>query len=210
VLFTISATITSPGQNGAVANLVETVYKPVAVTPTMKSDLALLKAQCTGLFKRTANPQYMGVEVTSTLAAGSAPWPVEDSVGALVGGPAGTAWSGAYRGYQTYCGDPLIDIPGVAKAVGYIPSGRSWLHAVGPAGVTDSVPQSSAWAIGEYGFEWFYDVGSLSEIPKSVRYTFSNCAIQLSPYAAANPATVHWPNHAHNQPAWQHGCVFGH
>ncbi len=196
VLFTISVTLTSPGKNGAVADLVQTVYAPVPLASVTASDLAAIKTQCAGLIVTSANPTYLKTKVTSTLEKGSSPWPGDDAVGVLEGGGNGSAWSGSYIPFETACEGPIIEIPGEADGITLIPSVKS-------------ASEPTGWTVGQYGFGYFYDVDAISDITKSERYKFSKCTLQLGPLAAANPISAKWPSQVKPQPSGLAGCGVG-
>ena len=197
ILFTVTATVTSPGKNGAVANLVQTVYAPRPATSVTTSDLARIKTQCDGLITTSANPTYLKTTVTSTLADDSSPWPSDDSVGVVEGGGNGSAWGGSFTPFETACAGPIITIPGEADGIAPIPSVKS-------------ASQPTGWTVGQYGFAYFYDADSFSDITKSERYKFSNCAIHLGPVAAQNPTAAKWPSEVAHQGPSGSTCLFGH
>ena len=192
VLFTITAT-TKATVNHAKADLVETVYKPVATTPDMAGDTAILNKQCDGWKTMYPNRLYMTATFTATLEDGSPAWPKNiEPVGIDLG--AWPAFSGDYEGFEAACSDGILKtIPGVA-------------HGVVPIPVTKPATGTLGWAQSFYGFAQASD-GPESEIANKFRLTMSHCTITLSAAASANSIATTWPAHPHTY--GNLGCEYG-
>jgi hypothetical protein len=201
-LFRISATVTA--SNGAIADLVQTVYKPIAPDP---SDTALLNSQCNypGQPDFQGQPTwqsqipgavYLTSDMTATLHAGS---PAFDNATdfVLFGFPgAPGAYSGSYGVFEAYCDSGYIQIPGS-------------VHGVAPISPTDPVNAEFSWAgpnaaAGGYGFSGGGndpggpDLGGTAVV--------KNCSVQVSAAAiAAAPALAAWKTTA---PAFDIGCTY--
>jgi hypothetical protein len=201
-LFRISATVTAG--NGATADLVQTVYKPIAADP---ADTALLDAQCNypGQPAFQGQPTWQATvpgalfltsDLTATLRAGS---PAFDNNAdfVLFGFPgAPGAYSGQYGIFEAYCDSGYIQIPGT-------------IHAVAPISSTDPVNALYSWAgpnaaAGGYGFSGGGndpggpDLGGTAVV--------ASCSVQVSADAAAAvPALTAWKT---TVPAFDLGCTY--
>ncbi len=183
-LFRITAT--ARAQNGAVADLVETVFQPVVPTAV---DTALLDSQCNypGVQSLEGQPSWESVyprplfvvtTITSAVRAGSPAWSPDDEVIFYFLGIA--AYSGSFAGFEAYCAPGIVRVPGR-------------IHGVAPVPGADPVGGASGWAseIGSYGF----DGGRNDPVAPVVGGTaiVSDCAIQLSAAAkAASPVAAAW------------------
>jgi hypothetical protein len=182
-LWRIRATAT--GNNGAIADLVETVYKPIAFTAADNTEIT---AQCpaSGWPQNYPNPVSMHATVTATLRPGSKPWTQysPEGIGFILGNL--SAWTGNfYNMPSTDCGaaTPLM-IPGSANGVAPLSPASDPVGQLGGLG----------WYSGFYGFSITYD-GNDSQ--PSGLITLSNCSLQLSQYATtANPGVVAWASEA--------------
>ncbi len=183
-LFRVTAT--ARAENGAVADLVETVFQPVAPTAV---DAALLDSQCNypGVQSLKGQPSWESVypsplfvvtTITSAVRAGSPAWLPDDEVIFYFLGTA--AYSGSFAGFEAYCAPGIVRVPGRIHGVAPVPGG-------------DPVGGASGWAseIGSYGF----DGGRNDPVAPVVGGTaiVSDCAIQLSAAAqAASPVAAAW------------------
>jgi hypothetical protein len=183
-LFRITAAAKAP--NGAVADLVETVYQPIA--PTAK-DVALLDSQCNypGVPSLNGQPTWesaypspliVATTITAIVRAGSPAWSRNEKVIFYFLGTA--AYSGAYTGFEAYCAPGIIGVPGT-------------IHGVAPVPGSDPVGGSFGWAnkFGSYGFNGGgnYPVTPVAGGDAIV----SDCAIQLSAAAkAASTVAAAW------------------
>jgi hypothetical protein len=185
-MWRIRATVT--GGNGAIADVVETVYKPVAWTP---ADNTLVTNQCpaSGWPSNYPTPIGMHSTVTATLRAGSKPWTEYSPVGLgfILGNL--SAWTGTFYDMSPVncgAGTPLT-IPGSATGVA----------PLSPASDPSGVSGGEGWYNGFYGFAATYDGND--SMPAGL-VTLSNCSLQLSAYAiAANPAVASWATEAQPQ-----------
>ncbi len=179
VLFTLTATATAVGSNGAKADLVETVYAPVATTDQTAADTAALNAQCSGWQKQYPNRVFLVAAVSSTTEAGSPDWPKNLNIVAVsVDGVAPTAWTGSYLPFEAECAPPIVKIPGQIRGVEVLAANTS-------------PDAKGGWANQRYGFGIASD-GSESSLPKKFHITIDNCAITLGPAAQADPIASKW------------------
>jgi hypothetical protein len=175
-LFRITATAKAP--NGAVADLVETVYEPTS--PTAK-DVVLLDAQCNypsvpslkgqpTWESAYPSPLIVATTITSTVRTGSPAWSPNEKVIFYFLGTA--AYSGAYSGFEAYCAPGILGVPGSIHGVAPVPGG-------------DPVTGSFGWAskFVSYGF----NAGGNYPVTPVVggNANVSDCAIQLSAAAKA-------------------------
>jgi hypothetical protein len=180
-LFRITAT--AKARNGAVADLVETVYQPTA--PTVM-DVALLDSQCNypGVPSLKGQPTWESVyprplvvatTITSTVRAGSPAWSPDEKVIFYFLGTA--AYSGAFTGFEAYCAPGILGVPGSIHGVAPVPGG-------------DPVGGSFGWAnkFGSYGFN---GGGNYPVTPVvGGNAIVSDCVIQLSAAAKAASAVA--------------------
>jgi hypothetical protein len=190
--------------SGGAADLVETVYKPIAQDA---ADVALLNSQCNypGVpdlqgqptwQTEVPNAQLLTGDLTATLHAGS---PAFDNnsdfvLFAFPGGPG--AYGGSYGIFEAYCDSGYIQVPGT-------------VHAVAAISSADPVHGFYSWAgdlaqAGGYGFSGGGndpggpDLGGTSVV--------KNCSVQVSADAiAADPKLAAWKT---TTPEFGLGCTF--
>ena len=172
VLFTITVTATAP--NGAVADLVQAVYKPVAATTQQSVDEAALDSECTGWRDSFAAPAYVVslIDVTDRSPAGSS-WDRSVAVASMNGWP---VFSGAVDTFQAYCASYQVNL-GASRAVTPIAAGSN----------SDDM---QGWARIRYGFGIATEAGTDTPGPDDT--VLSNCQIVLSAEAATSPIASAW------------------
>ncbi|MEP6482112.1 MAG: hypothetical protein ABJA94_08920 [Rhodoglobus sp.] len=196
-LFRITATATEP--DGAVAELTETVYAPVALSA---AESALLTAQCpgSGWPGNYPSPTAVRATVVTAVRAGSTPWTSFSPVGITASLGNVAAWSGQFAPTANLgCASPgALAVPGTASGV----------EAISPASSPAGVAGGEGWFSAIYGFAMSYDGEDPAGPVPAMRVTLSNCALELGPLAiSGNPATAGWPSEA--QLAVQTSCWFG-
>jgi hypothetical protein len=181
-LFRISATVTA--SNGASADLVQTVYQPIAPDA---SDTALLNAQCNLSGEPTwqsdvPDAVYLTTEITATLHPGSSAFDnTNDGVLFDFPGPPG-AFSGAYGGFEAPCASGFIQIPGT-------------IHGVAALSASDPVHSTYGWANGALAAYGFIGGGNAPGPDLGGTAVVSDCVVQVSASAAAADAKVAaWPS----------------
>ena len=99
ILFTISVTAMAP--NGAIADLTQTVYTPVAATTQQAADEAALDGECGGWRTEFPAAEYLVslIEVTDESPAGVR-WDGSVAVVSMNGWP---TYNGAVDTFQAYC-----------------------------------------------------------------------------------------------------------
>ena len=200
-LFRIFATVTAG--NGATADLVQTVYKPI---PQDTADVALLNTQCNypgqPAFEGQPNWQttvpnalLLTTDMTATLRPGSPTFDNKaDAV--LFGFVSNSAYSGQYGIFEAYCDSGYIQIPGT-------------IHGVGPISSTDPVHGVYSWAgslaqSGGYGFSGGGNAPGAPDVGGTA--VVKNCSVQVSTYAiAADPAVAAWKT---TTPPFDIGCTY--
>jgi hypothetical protein len=172
VLFVISATATAP--NGALANLVQTVYKPVSTTNQQGVDEAALDSECTGWRDEYPSADYVIslIDVTDQSPAGAS-WQHSVAVASMNGWP---VFSGEVDTFQAYCASYQVNL-GASRAVTPVTPGSG---AEGPHG----------WAHILYGFGIATEAGTDTPGPDDT--VLSNCQITLSAEAAASAIASAW------------------
>ena len=172
VLFVISATATAP--NGALATLVQTVYKPVSTTNQQGVDEAALDSECGGWRDEFPAAEYVIslIDVTDQSPDGSS-WDRSVAVASMNGWP---AFSGEVDTFQAYCASYQVNL-GASRAVTPITAGSG---AEGPHG----------WAHILYGFGIPTEAGQDTAGPNDT--LLSNCQIELSTEAATSPIASAW------------------
>lgn len=172
VLFTISATATAP--NGAVAHLVQTVYKSVLTTNQQGVDEAALDSECSGWRDEYPAAEYVIslIDVTDQSPAGSS-WDRSVAVASMNGWP---VFSGEVDTFQSYCASYQVNL-GASRAVTPITAGSG---ADGPHG----------WAHILYGFGIATDPSLPAPGPDDT--LLSDCEVTLSAEAAASPIASSW------------------
>ena len=196
ILFTITATATATGSNGAIVDLVETVYAPTPMTGRQATDTASLTSQCSGWQKQYPSPVFLVATSTATLRTGSPAWPAKVTpIAVSIDGLAPTAWSGDYSPFEAECASPLVKVPGQIRGVEVLPANAA----------ADS---SKGWAKSRYGFGAAVD-GPEDQIPKKDRITINNCAITTGAAAAADPIASKWSTAIANQSFANEACFVG-
>ena len=172
VLFTISVTATAP--NGAIAELVQTVYKPVAATDQQAVDVAALDSECTGWESDYPTPDFLVslIDVTDQSPAGAS-WDRSVAVASMNGFP---VFSGEVDTFQAYCASYQVNL-GASRAVTPIAAG---VGSDGPHG----------WAHISYGFGIATEAGMDTPGPDDT--LLSNCQVTLSAEAATSPIASAW------------------
>ncbi|TAL40546.1 MAG: hypothetical protein EPN91_12935 [Salinibacterium sp.] len=180
-LLRVSATIHEA--NGATADLVQTVYKPVAPTA---ADKAQLTAECNipgepGWQTVIANPLIVKTTMTATMRPRSPKFTERVSFGFVGFGP--QAYSGDEVTGQSYCAEGAMLLPGTVHGIAAVPS-------------SDPVHGLYGWA-GQYAGYGFSGSGNLpADDPEDGGGTavVSNCVVELSPEAAvASAKLAAWP-----------------
>jgi hypothetical protein len=195
ILFTITATATATGSNHASADLVQRVYRPVATTVHMASDLALLDSSCDGWKKMFPSRLFVTTTITAKLRAGSPAWPTKniEPIGADMDGY--PAFSGDWAPFEAACSGGLLKtLPGS-------------IHGVMPVPTTMPADSKTGWTQAIYGFGIAYD-DDPSDIPASYKVQITNCHITLGAAARANGIAATWPSHPHTY-GGKLGCEFG-
>ena len=172
ILFTISATLTSPV--GAVAHLEQVIYAPTSDLNDVDSVTAQLDQECDGWRARFGQPDYLVGMVTATdLSTGGKKW---SPTGQVVVSMAGTAvYQGDYTTFQSYCSSVQVLIPGSIRGVTPVPA--------------DGSPDSAeGWATLTYGFGIDTEPGTE---PTDSRYSqLSDCAIKVTALGKKLSATA--------------------
>jgi hypothetical protein len=197
-LFRITATATA--SDGAVADLVQTVYQPTAQTA---ADTTLLNSECNypGVPDLQGNPDwqtqyssplFLRTTMTSTLEPGTTAWSTDDTV-LFAYAENVSAYSGSYLGFEAYCAPGSLVIPGTVHGVAPVPSSN-------PAGA----PLGWASTVGAYGFDGGGNAQDNTDLGGTA--VIGNCAIELNAAAtAAGPAIAAWAT----QPfVAANGCIY--
>lgn len=181
VLFTITVTATSP--TGAIADLTQTVYKPVATTTQQAADEAALDAECEGWRGAFTAPQYLvsRIQVTDRSPAGTS-WDRSVAVVSLNGWP---SFSGEVSSFMSPCASVQVNL------------GES--RGVTPVGASSDA--EGGWATFEYGFGIATNAGS--DVPGPDDALLSDCAISLSDEAALSAIASAW-----TVPSSPISCIF--
>jgi hypothetical protein len=188
VLFTISVTATAP--NGAVADLSQVVYKPVASTDMQSADEAGLDGECDGWRAEFPAAAFVVslINVTDKSRAGTS-WDRSVAIASMNGWP---HFSGEVSTFQAYCASYQVNL-GASRAVTPVTAGAE-------------ADTSGGWAKIEYGFGIATDPSEDAPGPDDT--LLSNCHIELSQYAIDNSAiAAGWATQAQEYP--QLGCSFG-
>lgn len=170
VLFTISVTATAP--NGAIADLVQTVYKPVASTTQQAADEAALDGECDGWRAAYPAPEYLVslIDVTDRSPDGAS-WPHSVAVVSMNGWP---TFSGEVESFMAYCASVQVNL---GSSRGVTP-------------VSGAADAAGGWATFEYGFGIATEAGT--DVPGPTDTVLSNCAIELSAEAQASAIASAW------------------
>ncbi len=189
VLFRISVTATHP--NGAIADLVQTVYRPVATTDMQAADEAALDAECGSWRNAFPKREFVvsTITVTDRSPAGAGWGVVPPAVVSMNGWP---VFTGAMTSFQAFCASVQVEL-GETRGVTPVVSGDP-----------DAV---DGWARVRYGFgiatDPSFDLSTKGQYP-----TFSNCSIELSQFAISqSPTAAGWASTAQVFPLY--GCEFG-
>ena len=172
VLFTISATATAP--NGAIAHLVQAVYKPVAATDQQSVDQAALDSECTGWESDYPSPEFVVslIDVTDASPAGAS-WDRSVAVVSMNGFP---VFSGEVSTFQAYCASYQVNL-GASRGVTPVKAGSG----------SDG---THGWAHILYGFGIATEAGMDTPGPDDT--VLSDCQVTLSAEAAASPIASAW------------------
>jgi hypothetical protein len=197
-LFSISATVTA--SNGATADLVQTVYKPIA---SNAADIALLNSECNypgqpdlqgqpTWQSQYPNSLYLDVTITATMHAGSPAFLPADAVNFGYGGGA-SAYSGAYQTFEAYCAPGYITIPGT-------------IHGVGTVPMSDPAHALWGWAANPAQYGFFGGGNDPGEPDSGGTAVVSNCVVRLSADAkAAGPSIAAWASQPYDK---VNGCDY--
>lgn len=172
VLFTISATLTSPV--GAKAHLEQVVYAPTAAIADSASVEAQLDQECDGWRDRFAAPDFLVSEITTTdTSTGGKKWA---PTGQVVVSLAGTSvFQGDFTPFQSYCSSVQVLVPGT-------------ITGVTPVASTGSPDSAEGWGTLRYGFGIATEPGTDATDPRYPQ--LSDCAITVSPAARAASANA--------------------
>jgi hypothetical protein len=184
-LFQISATVTA-SSNGASADLIQTVYKPVGQNP---ADMAVLDAACNfgggyDWAQLYPNSLFLDTTMVSKLHTGSPAFLPDDQVNFAFGaGPSG--YSGDWAPFEAACDSEFIKNPGN-------------VHGVAPVPASDPAHGTNGWAHANSAYG-FWAGGNQPGTPDSGgTAVVSNCLIQLSADAkAASAAIAAWATQAY-------------
>jgi hypothetical protein len=174
VLFTISATLTSPV--GATADIEQVVFAPVSTLDRIDEVEARLDEECGDWRSTIGEPAYVASLVTTTdTSKGGKKWPPSGQVVvSLSGFP---VFEGDYTGFQNFCSSVQVLIPGTVVGVTPVPASAG----------SDS---RGGWATVIYGFGIATEGG---EDPTDERYTqLSDCVITLSEAAEESAIARSW------------------
>ena len=184
VLFTITVTATAP--NGAIADLVQTVYQPVTATAQQSADEAALDSECEGWRSDYPAAEYVVslIDISDRSPAGAS-WDRSVAVVSMNGWP---VFSGEVDTFQAYCASDQVNL-GSSRGVTPVTAGSG---ADGPHG----------WAHIQYGFGIATEAGS--DTPRPEDTGLSNCQITLGAAAQASTIASTWVGYP--DPL---GCMFG-
>jgi hypothetical protein len=180
--------------NGASADLIQTVYKPVAQNP---ADVTVLNAACNfgggdDWAQLYPNSLFLDTTMVSKLHTGSPAFLPDDQVDFSFGaGPSG--YSGDWAPFEAACSSEFIKIPGN-------------VHGVAPVPASDPVHGTNGWAHKDSSYG-FWAGGNQPGTPDSGgTAVVSNCVIQLSADAkAAGSAEAAWATQAY---VTTNGCIY--
>lgn len=172
VLFTISATLTSPV--GATAHIEQVVYAPTATLADAAAVEAQLDEECDGWRDRFPAPDYLVSEITATdTSTGGKRWAPS---GQVVVSLAGTAvYQGDFTPFQSYCSSVQVLVPADIRGVTPVTAG----------GNPDS---AEGWGSLTYGFGIATEPGTDATDSRYPQLT--DCAITVSPAARAASANA--------------------
>ncbi len=193
-LFQISATVKA-GSNGATADLIQTIYAPVAQDPT---DAALLDSECNfggAEDWRQVHPNALFLDTTmvATMRPGSPAFLPDDQVD-FFNSSGANAYSGDWAPFEAACSPEFIKTPGTIHGVATVPS-------------SDPIHGNEGWAQSNSASYGFWAGGNQPGTPDSGgTAVVSNCVIQLSAAAiAAGPNIAAWATQAYTV---TNGCVY--
>lgn len=136
ILFTISATITSPV--GAVAELKQVVYAPTAKPDKLAQVAARLDAQCTGWQKRFTDPAFLVSTITAKdLSKNGKKWAPSGQFDALMAGT--SIFEGSLASEPEKCTTAQGLVPGT-------------IRAITPVRSDGSADSAEGWGTLSYGF----------------------------------------------------------
>lgn len=172
VLFTISATLTSPV--GATAHIEQVVYAPTATLSDSAAVEAQLDEECDGWRDRFTATDYLVSEITTTdTSTGGKKWAPS---GQVVVSLAGTSvFQGDFTPFQSYCSSVQALVPASIRGVTPVTAG----------GNPDS---AQGWGSLTYGFGIATEAGTDATDPRYTQLT--DCAITVSPAARAASANA--------------------
>ena len=183
VMFTISATLTSPV--GATARVVQTIYQPVANLDDLPAIKDQLDEECSGWRDSVGVGEYVvGTIVTTDTSTGGRQWPQSGQVVVtLAGAP---VLMGDYTSFQSFCASVQVLIPGEVRGVTPIRPHRG----------ADDI---GGWATLTYGFGIDTEAGTDAT---EDRYTqLSQCTIALSEFARTESSIAPtWPTMTQSSP----------
>ncbi len=192
-LFSISATVTA--SNGATADLLQIVYKPMAQDA---AGVALLNSQCNYPGQpdfqgqptwqaQYPNSKFMDITMSATLHPGSPAFLPGDAVNFEFGAGGVSAYTGAYQTFEAYCSPGYITIPGTITGVATVPS---------------SDPAHGLWGWDTNPAAYGFDGGGNDpgEPDSGGTAVVSKCVVQLSADAkAASPIIAAWATQPYAQ-----------
>lgn len=170
ILFTITATATSP--SGAVADLRQVVYKPVAEAELPPTDIAQLDVECDGWRPLIAAPSFVvsDIDVTDRSGAGAS-WNSAVAVVDLNGWP---VFTGQISAFQSSCSSVQVGL-GATRGVTPVEGGD--------------------WELVDYGFGIATEAGADTPTPDDV--LLSDCVMTLGADAASSAIATAWAGAAH-------------
>jgi len=170
ILFTVTATATSP--SGAVADLRQVVYAPIAEAELPPTDVPQLDLECDGWRPLIAAPSFVvsDIEVTDRSGAGAS-WNSAVAVVDLNGWP---VFTGQISTFQSYCSSVQVSL-GATRGVTPVDGGD--------------------WESVDYGFGIATEAGADTPTPDDV--LLSDCAMTLGPRAASSSIAAAWAAAAH-------------
>jgi hypothetical protein len=189
VLFTISATATSP--EGAVAYLKQVVFMPTASVDGGYIDQ--LDEECAGWKAGYPNPSFIATTVTAVDASpAGVSWNYDPAAVDLTGYP---VFKGDFDTFQAYCATVQIKAGGTATGVSPLVGGKT-------------PDQKGGWAHMAYGFGIDYDGSLTYQQALKTNTQLTDCAIELSDEAVATSSiAAEWATLVHKEPAFN--CIFG-
>ena len=185
------------GSNGAIADIVETVYLPLAPTA---AETSALNTTCTymGWPSNYPSPAILHADITLTLRAGSPAWLDYSPMGVGLNLTNTAVFTGS-----------LVQPDAVgcsASGPVSIPSTATAIAPVSPASSPAGVLGGEGWYNAFYGFHVTYDGDGESAVAQTV--WLSECTLEVSPAAIAGaPKMADWP--ATTQPTSGYECGFG-